>query len=131
VNESQEEKNRRKEIYSAKEIIFWKDLPNWSESGWAGGKSEFEPNDEINSRVCLARTNIMGLDIDAIVNAANNGFLGGGGIDGAIHAAAGPLLLRDVASKNGLATGRAKITKGHNLPARFIIHTGELCSVLC
>jgi O-acetyl-ADP-ribose deacetylase (regulator of RNase III) len=82
-----------------------------------------DPRDDVRDRMDVVEGDITRLDVDAVVNAANSSLLGGGGVDGAIHRAAGPRLVQESALLAPCPAGQARMTKGYDLPARYVIHT--------
>ncbi|XP_035017816.1 ADP-ribose glycohydrolase MACROD1 isoform X1 [Hippoglossus stenolepis] len=115
-------KDRRKH-YRTSNFVPLDDIPVWTPTAGGSEPSRYQRNEKFDQKISLYSGDITKLEIDAIVNAANKTLLGGGGVDGAVHRAAGPLLKKECASHCGCETGEAKITCGYGLAAKYVIHT--------
>jgi O-acetyl-ADP-ribose deacetylase (regulator of RNase III) len=125
----------KRALYKCKKYIPVEKFIPWSEAG-KKVKSKidsryplelndpiYKPNDSINKKISLYQGDITALEIDAIVNAASPGLKGGGGMDAAVHSAAGPFLMKECKSFDGCAPGETRLTKGYKLPGKNVLHS--------
>jgi len=117
----------RRARYHCRRFVEAKNFPTWAESSSEviseNIETPFKIDEELNKKIVLYHGDITTIECDAIVNAANRGCLGGGGVDGSIHSAAGNQLYQECRTLHGCPTGQTKITRGYDLPAKYVLHS--------